>query len=55
MIRRISVLFPTAALAACTLPAATVGPVSQLQWFAYTDALGHPILDAPKAAGDART
>ena len=38
MIRRISVLFPAAVLAACTLPAATVGPVSQLQWFASTAA-----------------
>ena len=55
MIRRITVLFPAAALAACTLPAATVGPVSQLQWFAYTDAQGQRILAAPKAAGEART
>ena len=55
MIRRISVLFPAAALAACTLPAATVGPVSQLQWFAYTDAQGQRIIAAPKTAGEART
>ena len=51
MIRRISILFPAAALAACTFPAATVSPVSQLQWFAYTDAQGQRILAAPKTAG----
>ena len=51
MIRRITVLFPATALAACTLPAATVGPVSQLQWFAYNDEQCQRILAAPKTAG----